>query len=452
MPDHLNVPYLRLSADDLDVELRQLEDEGRDAAALRAEFDRVKGLDLQDPANQSAAQAMLDHAAGLPMRPDYPYAEPSGLREIRAARAGPVDLPALRLSSEQLLDRVHGAWLGRACGCLLGKAVEGWHRPRIWGYLKDAGRWPLSDYFTLNVPPKVAAKYDVGSRAGHAFIDEVDCMPEDDDTNYTVIGLAVMAGHGRDFTPLDVARFWMSHLPILHTYSAERVAYRNLVAGIVPPRSATFRNPFREWIGAQIRGDFFGYAAPGRPELAAELAWRDASVSHVANGIYGEMWVAAMLAAAFVTDDVPAVVRAGLAQIPARSRLHESISEVLQWRAGGVEYDEAVKRIHRRWDETSKHDWCHVISNAAIVAVGLLWGGLDFGRSICRAVQCCFDTDCNGATVGSILGAVVGARALPGKWTEPIHDTMLTGVAGYHRVAVSDLARQTVDVTASLHG
>ena len=86
---------------------------------------------------------------------------------------------------------------------------------------------------------------------------------------------------------------------------------------IAPPHSATHRNPYREWIGAQIRGDFFGYAMPGRPGRAAELAWRDACISHVRNGIYGEMWVAAMVAAAAVTDDPRAVVAEGLAQVPA---------------------------------------------------------------------------------------------------------------------------------------
>jgi hypothetical protein len=154
-----------------------------------------------------------------------------------------------------------------------------------------------------------------------AFADLVSAMPEDDDTNYTATGLAILKRRGPGFTPEDVADFWLSDIPILHTYTAERVAYRNFCLQIPPPHSARFRNPHREWIGAQIRADFWGYAAAGDTALAAELAWRDACVSHVKNGIYGEMWAAAMIAAAFVTSDIRAVIEAGLGEIPPRSRL-----------------------------------------------------------------------------------------------------------------------------------
>jgi ADP-ribosylglycohydrolase len=233
-------------------------------------------------------------------------------------------------------------------------------------------------------------------------------------------------------------------MPILHTFTAERVAYRNLCLLIPPPASASHRNVHREWIGAQIRADFWGYSNPGNPELAAEYAWRDASVSHVKNGIYGEMWAAAMMATAFTTDDVDAIIDAGLAQVPAKCRLAAEVGETIKWRREGISYDDALKRIHSIWDENRMHDWCHTISNARIVTLALLWGGGDFGDSIAKAVQSGFDTDCNGATVGSIMGIIHGASKIPRKWTKIFNDTLETGVSDFHRVSVSEMAKETM--------
>jgi hypothetical protein len=216
------------------------------------------------------------------------------------------------------------------------------------------------------------------------------------------------------------------------------------VDGIAPPQSAAFRNVYREWIGAQIRADFFGYVKPGDPERAADFAWRDASISHIKNGIYGEMWVAAMLAAGYVLDDVEAVIRAGLAEIPQTSRLTQGLEYIINLRHSGVDYWQALENLHSRWDENSAHDWCHTISNAEIVAIALLWGARDFEKTICYSVMPGFDTDCNGATAGSVLGLILGAEALPAKWIAPLNDTLLTGVAGYHKVSLTQMAEETV--------
>jgi ADP-ribosylglycohydrolase len=208
------------------------------------------------------------------------------------------------------------------------------------------------------------------------------------------------------------------------------------------------RNVFREWIGAQIRGDFFGYVSPAKLEQAADYAWRDACISHVKNGIYGEMWVAAMLASAYVTDDIETIIRAGLSQIPARSRLTESIEGVIDQYHRKLSYEEVIDDLHSKWNEGFQHDWCHTISNAMIVSIALLWGEKDFTRTLGYAVMPGFDTDCNGATSGSILGLVLGAKALPEKWVKPLNDTLDTGIAGRHRVKISDLARETIELMA----
>lgn len=442
----MDLTWLRLGPGDVVVERLQAEQEGRAIEPLLERFDDLAApgrseAELASAAYQRAVGELLDDVQGAPLRGDYPFDEPSDLESIRERRRNGPDLERTRMRSA-LLDRLRGAWEGRCAGCLLGKPVEGWRRERMHGYLRDLGRFPLDGFFSSSVPQEVLERYHVDPR-NPGFIDNVVAMPEDDDTNYTVTGLAVLRHCGPGFTSDDVAAFWMGSIPILHLCTAERVAYRNLANCLAPPESATYRNPYREWIGAQIRADAFGYLSPGDPQRAAEWAWRDARVSHVKNGIYGEMWAAATIAAALQADSPRTAILAGLAQVPAQSRLVQSLDEVIGWYDSGLGYDEACERLHSLWDESQGHDWCHTIPNAMVVTIGLLWGEGDFALSLCRAVQLCFDTDCNGATVGSIMGAILGHNALPDEWVAPMRDTLLTGVTGYHQVSISGMAELT---------
>lgn len=242
----------------------------------------------------------------------------------------------------------------------------------------------------------------------------------------------------------DVSRAWLA-LQSKDSYcTAERVAFCNFVKGFEPPESAVYKNPYREWIGAQIRGDYFGYINPGKPEIAAEMAFRDASISHIKNGIYGEMFVAAMLAVAACTDNIKDIILSGLAQIPHTSRLHEAITDVLKGYEHGISQKDCFAGIHHRYDEYTTYGWCHTISNAMVVVVALLYGNGDFGKSICMAVENGFDTDCNGATVGSILGMVKGIGGIDEVWTNPINDTLHTSIFGVGTTKISDRVKQTL--------
>ena len=210
--------WLYLSRTDIETERRQCEDEGRDLSSVEEEFERVLGLDLEDLRNQPAAEALLDRTIELPVQSGYAFVEPSDLQSIRAER--PVDrpaLPALVLSDSELEDKVYGAWTGRCVGCLLGKPVEGWRRPRMWGYLKDlgAGRWPTTSAYDA-ATDEARAKFELIRNA--MFADRVSAMPEDDDTNYTTTGLAIMKQSGAIYT-WGRAEFWLerySHPASVH--------------------------------------------------------------------------------------------------------------------------------------------------------------------------------------------------------------------------------------------
>jgi hypothetical protein len=429
---------------DLTVETEQLQDEGADLPEeLMHRITTLLAHQLpEDKSFRTEVQMVLEQSAYLPTKSRFLYHEPSDLAAIQAARPTSKTLGnGIELKDKEVYNRIYGAWLGRCSGCLLGIPIEGLYIHDFWPYLKQINQYPLNRYLDSSIPDELKAKYTFVTDRG--YIDEIDHMVENDDTNYTVISLAVMDKFGWDFQPEDVAAFWLNNLPAYHTFTAERVAYRNFLLLKHPPDSATYCNPFREWIGAQIRGDFWGYVCPGNPAKAAELAWRDACISHVKNGIYGEMWVAAMCSAAAVLDTPRQVLEAGLDQIPENCRLTANIREVMDWYDAGKNVQDALTLIHQRWDDTNPHHWCHTLSNAQIVTLGLLWGDNDYEKSISWAVTAGIDTDCNGATVGSVIGMLHGADKLPSKWIDPLNDRLDTGISGYQHVRISDLAHLT---------
>lgn len=433
------------------LEWKQARDEGKDVEELEEICKKTAELAGKEDCEKIAA-LLEQKLKAAPMKADYPYEEPSDLEGIRAAAPARRHSFADRLDREQKKEKVEGAWIGRISGCLLGKPVEGFRRKRLYAILKQTDNYPMHKYireeeFTGKLKDEI--EFEKLEPWQRCYVDRIgDHSPSDDDTNYTVLALKIIENYGRDFRPNDVLEAWLTWMPMFSACTAERAAYRNVAMGLYAPETAVHENPYREWIGAQIRGDFYGYINPGDPASAAEMAWRDASISHVKNGIYGEMFVAAMTAAAAVCDDVRTVIEAGLDEIPAKSRLRGEVEKVLSWYDQGVDEEEAIERIHRLYDEYDQHDWCHTDSNAMIVVMALLYGKKDFGKTVCLAVQAAFDTDCNGATAGSILGMMIGKGQIPKEWYECYQERLETGILGYHMVTVGQLAEKTLELMA----
>jgi ADP-ribosylglycohydrolase len=392
--------------------------------------------------------AMLDELDALPAPTNWTYEEPTPWDDLVQTLALPAPSTARVPRGGDLHDKVLGGWLGRVAGNMLGKPVEWgdhWTPAHLRSYLEIADAWPLDDYFP------VADPMPDGYELRQCWVDttrgNVHGSSRDDDVDYTILGLHLLEKHGNALTSDDVAQSWMLLLPLHQTYTAERVAYRNLAIGLRPPATATHRNPYREWIGAQIRGDAFGYVCPGDPAAAARLAYVDAAVSHVANGIYGEMWAAALVAAAFTADTPGEALEVSLSVVPPRSRLAEALRDVIDMHARGLDWDAAIAGIGERYGH---YGWVHTINNAAVIAAGLLWGDGDFTRTIALTVLGGLDTDSNGGTAGSAAGILTGAAKIPPNWTDPLQDTLRSALFGFDGSRISDLADRTIKVADDL--
>jgi ADP-ribosylglycohydrolase len=360
----------------------------------------------------------------------------------------------VNLSDEDLFDKIYGGWLGRCAGCLLGKPVEGLNREQIEMWLKIANAYPLEDYFPpINDLSEDAPKWlrnrlfhldSMLKKTGMGVLrGQISCMARDDDIDYTIINLHVLENYGLNFTTINVGEVWLHLLPYMQVYTAERAAYRNLVNGLEPPETAIYMNPYREWIGAQIRADMWGYVAPGNPELAAELAYRDARLSHLKNGIYGEMFISAMISATFTISNIEEIIEIGLSVIPKKSRLAEAIRDVMRLSKEYEDWKDVWNKISEKYGH---YHFVHTINNAAIITMGLLYGEGDYGKSISISVMGGWDTDCNGATTGSIIGVILGAKNLPDKWIKPLNNHVKSFVIGYNDSKISDLAERTLRI------
>ena len=329
---------------------------------------------------------------------------------------------------------------------MLGKPVENIPRAGIRAIAEATGNWPVQGWFTaVGLPEEVSERWP-WNRASRptSLAENIAGIPEDDDLNFTMLGVALLERAGTEFDALDVAKIWLDYMPPGRIFTAERVAVRNLLEAHLPPETATRRNPFREWIGARLRVDAYGWAAPGDPVAAARMAWEDARVSHTANGVYAAMFMAAAHAASVAETSPAACADVGLSVVPAGSRLAEAIRTARDLSAQS--WDDVVDELYARYDA---YHWVHAINNTALVAAALYAFDDDFSAAICGVVQGGWDTDTNGAAVGSVVGAVVGVEGIDERWSAPLAGGFTSSLPGFDGVTLDELVRRTVAVAGA---
>jgi ADP-ribosylglycohydrolase len=428
----MTLPSLDLLRERLRYLIAEEAQAGRDVLDLSERLDDL-------PLEYAALDAFEREVAARPLRPDWPYEEPESLEDIRAASDPSRPQEREWSPPDGAEARARAAFLTSVAGCTLGKPFE--MDPtldELRASLEPHGEWPLRDYPT---EAAVQSLRELQPQWRELVRERIDHVAADDDINYTVIGMLVLERHGRAFTREDLLRTWLYNLPVLATFGPERTLLARAATAALEP-GAPFDidgwqdvwNPGSELCGGLIRADAYGYSCLGHPELAAELAYRDAGMTHRRTGLYSAMFVAAAVAVAPACDDPLEIVRSALRYVPQRSRFAEAVRFAIDAVGSAGDWMDGYRAINGRYGDFGH---CRILQEIGTV-VNTLRFAEDAGHGICLQVMQGNDTDSFGATAGSILGAYFGE--LDPRWTEPFNDRIQLALATTWVSSLSELA------------
>ena len=309
-------------------------------------------------------------------------------------------------------DKVRACWLGKNIGGTLGAPLEG-HR----------GVFDVTYY-----------SHDLS----HGVL-------PNDDLDLQLVWLLAAEAAGKNVNSDVLGEYWITHIPC--DWSEYGAGKNNLKNGIPAPVSGAFCNSYSESNGAFIRSEIWACLNPGDPDAAVRYAFADASVDHTGDGVYGEIFCAAVESAAFALSDVPRLIDIGLTYIPDDCMLRKCITLVKECYDRGVDYKTARKKVlllsptmfgmravydgyepngDQEPDIPKEGIGRDAAANVALAVIGLLYGEGDFTKSMCIAASCGEDTDCTAGFIGALMGILCGCAGIEKRWIDPIGDEIKT--------------------------
>lgn len=294
------------------------------------------------------------------------------------------------LNLNEYRDKVLGCWTGKNIGGTLGLPFE--------------GKQEMND--------------------AEFYVQKLNGTPApNDDLDLQFVWLHAAEDKGLyQLTPRLLGEYWMNH--ITAPWNEYSVCRLNIANGFYPPVSGAVNNDKWKFSnGAWIRSEIWACLFPGNPDETIKFAYMDACADHCGEGIYAEMFTAALESAAFVISDLRTLIGIGLSKIPADSRVARTINKVCEIYDSGKDFKVAREAVLK---ENEDLGWFQAPGNLGFMVIGLLYGEGDFGKTLCRAVNCGDDTDCTAATAGSIMGIIHGRSGIPEKWVKPIGETIQT--------------------------
>lgn len=322
--------------------------------------------------------------------------------------------------ADQYLEKVYAGFLGMNVGIRLGAPVE----PALWTYERIYKTYgDITDY-----------------------VKPFKNFAADDDANGPFYFLRALYDDAkdRDITPNDVANAWLNYtregMGMFwwggYGVSTEHTVFVNLKKGIPAPQCGSIAQNGQivaEQIGGQIFIDTWGLITPCNPKKAADLGEAAARVSHDGEGVLGARFFCAAISKAFETSDIQDIINTGLEQIPEQSTYAKVARAVLDFHQVHPDDFRACREmLERDWGYDKYPGVCHIIPNAGVCVLAMIYGQGDFNRTVEIATMCSWDTDCNAGNVGTVLGVACGLQGIADRYRTPINDSIvMSGISGY---------------------
>lgn len=290
----------------------------------------------------------------------------------------------------KLWNAIYGCWMGKNCGGTLGAPLE-----KAFGEAEPFDVWWYPKLQEGGIP--------------------------NDDLEMQLLWLKALEEVGPTLNAEHLAQYWLDHIG--YNWDEYGFSKHNLLLGLRPPVSGYYNNWFKDCMGCPIRSEIWACVAPGHPRIAARYAFEDAICDHAGGeSVHGELFNVAIEAAAFVVADPKKLIEIGLSYVGPNTQTRKAVQAALDAHAAGIDWKEARRRVLAATPSANSQ---YSPLNMAFQVIGWLWGD-DFGDAICKAVNCGYDTDCTGATLGSYLGILLSKDGLPKKWVEPLGESIAT--------------------------
>ena len=351
------------------------------------------------------------------------------------------------ISRSEYRDKLHGFWLGQCIANWTGLVTEMDKIGNI-GDIKTGDFYTIEDWGKPDQPNIWSdVPSDLSSTIDFVFAEEGDIWGADDDTDieymyqylHYVNNTSILSGE-------QIRDGWLKHIKKEeenYLWVSNQTAFDLMQKGITPPEtSLPENNPHYDMIDAQLTTEIFGLFAPGRPDIALEIA----TLPIKTTARFESEWISQFY-----------VIMYSLAS---NETNHSTMNNKLRWMANearkilpnnsypakmydfvnerhndGIAWEDTRDMVYDRYqvnqmdgyDITSRNLHCNGCFaagiNFAASIISLLYGEGDIKETIKIGSLCGWDSDNPTATWGGLLGFMLGKKGIEAAFGRTFSDT-----------------------------